>query len=198
MFINIYSQKHTRVAATEWILQNIPHGSTIALEHWDDGMPLTGGENYQHIELTLYDQPDDEKKWAILNEKLRQADYIIIASNRLYVPLQKLSDCNPEPEQVRFRVIPYRPPWVVWYRDKKYKSCYPKTAEYYRKLFSNSLVIPSERSESRNLFKKVAEFSAYPRLCFMFQVSCFTINDQTADESFTVYDHPKIIIFQKF
>lgn len=160
MFINIYSQKHTRIAATEWILQNIPKDSTIALEHWDDGLPLTGGENYKHVELTLYDQPDDNAKWEKQNRTLNQADYIIIASNRLYIPLQKLTDC------------------------KKYKSCYPKTAEYYRKLFNGELE-----------FKKVAEFSVYPKISINnYQL---TINDDSADESFTVYDHPKIFIFKK-
>ena len=185
MFLNIYSQKHSRIAATEWILQNIPKGSTIALEHWDDGLPLTGGENYRHVELTLYDQPDDDNKWFKLNEKLRQADYIIIASNRLYVPLQKLTDC------------------------RKYKSCYPKTAEYYRRLFNNqNVILASEeraRPESNNdsgqagmtevRFKKVAEFTVYPQLSINnYQL---TINDDSADESFTVYDHPKIMIFKK-
>ena len=188
MFLNIYSQKHSRIAATEWILKNIPKGSTIALEHWDDGLPLIGGENYNQVELALYGQPDDETKWVEMGQKLKQSDYIVIASNRLYVPLQKLTDCS------------------------KYKSCYPKTAEYYRKLFSNSLVIPSDpefiEGESRNLFKKVAEFSSYPKL----EIACsvkfcknffggnwkLEIRDDVADESFTVYDHPKIFIFKKF
>ena len=185
MFLNIYSQKHTRIAATEWILKNIPKDSTIALEHWDDGLPLTGGENYNHVELTLYDQPDDDKKWLALTEKLKVSDYIIIASNRLYVPLQKLADCE------------------------KYKSCYPKTAEYYRKLFAGeNVILASEertRPESNNdpdlvgmtevKFRKVAEFSVYPKISINnYQL---TINDDSADESFTVYDHPKIMIFKK-
>jgi len=164
MFVNIYSQPNTRISATDWIIKNIPAGSTLAIEHWDDGLPLYGGENYKFEELTLYDQPDDEAKWQILNEKLKKTDYIIIASNRLYVPLQKLSDC------------------------KKYKSCYPKTAEYYQKLFNNQLS-----------FKKVAEFSSYPQLKIGPPAGGwkFEINDDSADESFTVYDHPKIIIFKK-
>jgi hypothetical protein len=160
MFINIYSFPHTRISATDWVLKNIPIRSTIAIEHWDDRIPIYGGENYNFVELTLYDQPDDEKKWQILNEKLQKSDYIILASNRLYVPLQKLSDC------------------------KKYKSCYPITAEYYQKLFNNQLH-----------FKKVAEFSVYPG--FQILNFKFKINDNSADESFTVYDHPKIIIFRK-
>jgi len=160
MFVNIYSQTHTRIAATEWILKNIPKGATIAIEHWDDGLPLQGSEAYLFESMTLYDLPDDESKWQKLNEKLKKTDYIIIASNRLYVPLQRLSDCQ------------------------KYLVCYPKTAEYYRKLFSNNLS-----------FTKVAEFSSYPHL----QIGKWRweIKDDSADESFTVYDHPKILIFKK-
>lgn len=160
LFINIYLQPHTRLTATEWILKNIPTGSNLAIEHWDDRLPLYGGEKYNFVELTLYDLPDDKNKWKLLNEKLNLADYIIIASNRLYVPLQKLKDCQ------------------------KYKVCYPKTADYYQKLFEGKLG-----------FKKVAEFIVYPKISiFNFQ---FLINDQSADESFTVYDHPKIMIFKK-
>ncbi|EKE14562.1 MAG: glycosyl transferase family 39 [uncultured bacterium] len=155
-FINIYNQKHSRITATEWILKNIPANSTIAFEHWDDRVPLFGGENYNYVEMTLYDLPDDQKKWSILNDKLKQADYIVIASNRLYVPLQKLADCQ------------------------KYKVCYLKTAEYYRELFNGKLG-----------FKKTAEFSVYPKL------GNWQIKDDGADESFTVYDHPKILIFKK-
>ncbi|MFA6081523.1 MAG: glycosyltransferase family 39 protein [Patescibacteria group bacterium] len=160
MFLNIYSFPHTRISATDWILKNIPEGSTLAVEHWDDRVPTYGGEKYQYQELTLYDQPDDENKWEIIDQKLQKSDYIIIASNRLYVPLQKLTDC------------------------KKYKVCYLKTAEYYQKLFSNKLH-----------FKKVAEFSSYPN--FQFLNFKFQISDDSADESFTVYDHPKILIFKK-
>ena len=159
MFINIYSQKHTRIAATEWILKNISPGSTLAVEHWDDRLPLFGGENYNFEELQLYNIPDDDLKWTFINQQLDKADYIIIASNRLYIPLQKLANCQ------------------------RYKLCYPKTAQYYRKLFNNQLG-----------FKKVAEFAVYPKL----EIGDWKleINDQNADESFTVYDHPKVILFK--
>ena len=165
MFVNIYSQQHTRIAATEWINKNIPAGSYVATEHWDDGMPLTGGEKFNRIELPLYERPDDKRKWdELITPRLKQAEYIIIASNRLYVPLQKLADCN------------------------KYTSCYPITAKYYKDLFAGQLG-----------FKQIAEFAAYPSLPLITQLLNYpiTINDQSADESFTVYDHPKIIIFKK-
>src|SRR3989338_10573252 len=78
MFINIYSFPHTRISATDWILRNIPKGSTLAVEHWDDRLPLYQGENYKFKELTFYEQPDDKIKWQILNEKLEKTDYIVI------------------------------------------------------------------------------------------------------------------------
>lgn len=151
-FMNIYSQTHTRISATQWILKNVPVGSTLAVEHWDDRLPVFNGEDYKYEELTLYDQPDDEVKWKILDEKLRRADYIIIASNRLSVPLPKLANCS------------------------KYLRCFPKTNKYYKKLFNDKLS-----------FRKAAEFSVSPLF----------LNDQSADESFTVYDHPKIVIFKR-
>lgn len=159
-FLNIYTQQHTRLVASDWINSHIPAGSALALEHWDDGLPVRGGERYKLLELTLYDQPDNDLKWQKQDSVLDQADYLIIASNRLYTPLQKLSDC------------------------KKYKSCYPKTADYYHELFAGKLP-----------FKKVAEFTAYPGL----KLGKFSLilPDDTADESFTVYDHPKIMIFKK-
>ncbi len=159
-FLNIYSHPHTRISSSEWINQNVAAGSTLAVEHWDDRLPLFAQEKYNFVELTLYDQPDDANKWQVMEQKLKSADYIILASNRLFVPLQKLADCN------------------------KYKVCYPETARYYRQLFDGSLG-----------FGKVAEFVVYPSL----QIGSWKwqINDQTSDESFTVYDHPKVIIFKK-
>lgn len=160
MFINIYTFPHTRISASDWILKNIPKGSTLGVEHWDDRLPILGSENYFFEELTIYEQPDDKIKWQMLNEKLKKTDYIIIASNRLYIPLSKLSDC------------------------KKYRSCYPETAKYYQKLFGEKLT-----------FRKIVEFSDYPRI----EIGKWKleINDDSADESFTVYDHPKIIIFKR-
>lgn len=63
---------------------------------------------------------------------------------------------------------------------------YPKMSKFYADLFSNRLN-----------FKKVAEFTSYPKLCLMASDLCLVINDDWADESFTVYDHPKVMIFKK-
>ena len=58
------------------------------------------------------------------------------------------------------------------------KERYPQTNHYYQLLFSNKLG-----------FEKIAEFTSCPTL-FGFQII-----DDNAEESFTVYDHPKVTIY---
>lgn len=158
-FIQIYGSAHSRVIATNWILSTIPQGSTIATEHWDDSLPLTSGGEYNYVEIPMY-EPDTKEKWNTIQARLSQADYLILSSNRLYTPLQKLTDCNKLPEG----------------------RCYTKSAEFYKNLFSGG-----------TNFKKIADFTDYPTIPFL----NIPINDQSADESFTVYDHPKVMIFKK-
>ncbi len=158
-FMHIYTRPNTRVEATTWILNNIQSGKILAQEHWDDPVPMSVGNKYRYVVLPLYD-PDTPEKWQSINLTLSQTDYIIIASNRLYTPLQKLTNCQSLPPG----------------------KCYTRTAEYYRDLFSGALG-----------FKKVAEFTNYPTV----PIFNIPINDQWADESFTVLDHPKIMIFQR-
>ncbi|HZE87158.1 MAG TPA: glycosyltransferase family 39 protein [Methylomirabilota bacterium] len=159
-FMHIYSKPNTRVSASFWIHQNIPVGKTLTVEHWDDQLPLTDSQEYQTQTLALYD-PDTDLKWQIINKQLEQTDDIIIASNRLYTPLQKLTNCTKLPPD----------------------RCYQRTALYYQSLFSGKLG-----------FQKVAEFTDYPVIPFL----NIPINDQWADESFTVYDHPRVMIFKKY
>ncbi len=158
--VQIYSTPNTRIQATEWIKAHISPGATLAVEHWDDRVPIYDGGLYQYVEMTLYELPDNTYKWQLLNDKLQSADYIILASNRLYVPLQRLNNCS------------------------KYDVCYPLTATYYQELFAG-----------RRGFTKVAEFTSYPRM--RIGTRMLQLVDDEADESFTVYDHPKIMIFKK-
>jgi hypothetical protein len=63
---------------------------------------------------------------------------------------------------------------------------YPKTSRYYEALFEGSLG-----------FEKVAEFTSYPCFPPFGKKHWFCLNDSSAEEAFTVYDHPKVIIFKK-
>ena len=44
-------------AASQWIVRNVPEGSVILKEHWDEGLPRLGGYSYNtpELELTVYD-----------------------------------------------------------------------------------------------------------------------------------------------
>lgn len=158
-FLSIYTKPNTRIIATQWIHQYIPEGATLAIEHWDDALPLTEQQRYTILTLPLYD-PDTADKWQRINSQIDQTEYIILASNRLYTPLMKLTDCPRLPID----------------------RCYKQTAQYYQQLFDGTLG-----------FQKVADIFRYPTIPF----TSITIPDQSADESFTVYDHPRIMIFRK-
>lgn len=61
---------------------------------------------------------------------------------------------------------------------------YPKMSAFYKDLFEGKLS-----------YKKIAEFTSYPSLAYLEIPLKFP--DDFAEEQFTVFDHPKVIIFQK-
>ncbi|MFB0545345.1 MAG: DUF2298 domain-containing protein, partial [Anaerolineae bacterium] len=156
-FVTVYSRTHTWIEASRWIYDQVPDGSVIAVEHWDDQLPKSlpepgynsGAHRYQYLTLPLFED-DNRAKYDLIINILRQADYIILASNRLYRSIPRL---------------PQR---------------YPLTTRYYELLFAGELGFKLERA-----------FTSYPHLLGL------TFVDDEADESFTVYDHPKPIVFKK-
>ncbi|MGC4189965.1 MAG: DUF2298 domain-containing protein [Thermomicrobiales bacterium] len=85
-FTNIYLKPLTRVEASEWIYENVPAGSTITGEYWDDGLPLCipneDCSQYTGIELYPYAE-DDVNKLTTLIGGLNRADYVVLSSRRL-------------------------------------------------------------------------------------------------------------------
>lgn len=154
-FTSIYTRTITRVEASRWIYANVPRGSVLANEHWDDSLPLRIDGNdgfydwYTGITMNNYD-PYSPEKLTMIVDNLTQADYVILSSNRLYGSIPRM---------------PLR---------------YPVATRYYHLLFAEQLG-----------FHKVAEFTSYP------QLFGYELPDQEADESFSVYDHPKVTIYQK-
>ncbi len=157
--------------------------SVIANEHWDDGLPvrLDGkdpfGGWYRGLssspsgQMNLYDNDDAFKRESLL-AWLDEADYIVLSSNRLYGSIPRL---------------PKR---------------YPLTTAYYQALFAEELG-----------FRLAAEFVSYPSLgpCqFPDQEQPFPVPTPRytnalpcdipyppAEEAFSVYDHPTVLIFEK-
>ena len=76
--------------------------------------------------------------------------------------------------------------WIAITSNRAYGSVtrvpdvFPMTREYYRSLFAGRLG-----------FRKAADFVSYPSL------GPLRFPDDTAEETFTVYDHPRVLLFQK-
>jgi len=173
----IYLRPATRVAASRWVYGHVPAGSILANEHWDWGLPLpVDGHNpfnglYTGFEMANYDADTHEKR-AQLYSWLDRADYIFLSSNRLYASISRL------PER------------------------YPLTTAYYRALFAGDLG-----------FELVADYTSYPaigpfrfpdqEIPYPLQPAAYTAQPQwqlplpPAEEAFSVYDHPRVLIFKK-
>ncbi len=152
-FTSIYRRPHTRVTASQWIYRHVPPGRTLAIEHWDDGLPLDldqrSHRDYATVTLANYDDDTPAKLERLLAD-LDRTDYLIVSSNRLVDSIPRL---------------PMR---------------YPMTTRYYQALASGTLG-----------FTRAAEFTSYP------QLGSLRIPDQSAEEAFSVYDHPRVQIFRK-
>jgi len=175
---SIYLRPHTRLAASRWIYDHVPPGTTVANEHWDWGLPLgvdghdPFGGMYSGLEMQNYNEDTPEKRSQLFGW-LDETDYIFLASNRLYASISRL---------------PAR---------------YPLTTEYYRALFAGELG-----------FELAADFTSYPAIGpFQFpdqenpfplmeaeythQAGRIVVHLPPAEEAFSVYDHPRVLIFRK-
>lgn len=159
-------------------------GSRIINEtSWDMGLPFSvdgrSGFNglYTGINQELY-WPDDEDrndneipdKLERIARSLSEGDFLAIATNRQYGTITRAP------------------------------SRYPLTTAYYRALLGchwpDEVLECAARAQLGNVrgelgFELVAVYQSNP------QIAGFEINDQLAEEAFTVYDHPKVLIFSK-
>lgn len=91
-YMHIYATPNTRIAASDWIYQQIPittngHQTVLTHEVWDDGLPLDRGQlqvawtpgRYAYVDLPIYDD-DSPQKQQVLIQDLQRADYVVEAS----------------------------------------------------------------------------------------------------------------------
>lgn len=146
---------------------------------WDDAIPLgISGYGPFGYETGLYgDNRNLEIYWNDNQEKLQRfyttldlSDVIVITSNR------------------------------QWGTTVRVPERYPLTTAYYRSLMgcpAEEDILKCYASAKPGMysgqlgFELTAVFESDPNL------GNFKINDQLAEEAFTVYDHPKVLIFQK-
>ena len=148
---------------------------------WDDGLPLRmdgydgfGGLYQGGLNFEIYwdDNPD---KLARFTNTLDQGEYIFMSSNRQWATITRV------PERYPLSITFYRhligcPPEkdIIW--------CY-------------NVAKPGDFQGDLG-YDLVKVFESYPSLLIP-GIGSWAINDQFAEEAFTVYDHPKVLIFHK-
>lgn len=94
-FHNIYSGPTPLVAATDWISKNVPRGSTIGSEHWDNSLPIgSAAQPYKLATVPVF-EPDDETKLRELYDPLSTSDYYALSSPRAWNTIGRLPDRYP-------------------------------------------------------------------------------------------------------
>ncbi len=157
-------------------LLSVSGAAPIHETSWDDGLPLRmdgydayGGIYQGELNFEMY-WDDNEEKLERFIGNLDRGDYIFITSNRQWATTTR---------------VPER---------------YPLTTAFYRALIG----CPPERDviwcynvaepgmfQGQFGYELVKTFSSYP------EIFGYSINTQFAEEAFTVYDAPKVLIFKK-
>ena len=171
-YVSIYSERHTAVRASEWIDENVRGPNTILKEHWEESLPELYAYNVR--ELKLYD-PDSPQKTLEIAASLASADYLVFYSNRLYGTIPRLAERYPVSERYYDVLFSGR----LGYRLVHVETAYPE-------LFGVSFV--------DDTFERPGVVE--PEALNDFRQSALSLRLGAADESFTVYDHPKVLILR--
>lgn len=166
-FTRIYTQPHSRVIAARWVLEHVPPGARIASEAWDDALPLA---------------VDGGDPWRTTYQGITTTPY---AEDE---PSKYFGSYNADTNEFTPGLLDQleQADYITLTSNRVYDSTsrlpmrYPALRRYYHHLFTGELG-----------FELVADITSYPRLFG------FPIPDQGAEEAFTVYDHPRVLIFKK-
>ena len=181
-FLNVYRQTHPWIQASLWLCARLDEDTTVLVEYWDDPLPAAlapdkGGCAQKVAFYTMdFHAPDDEAKLELLLDGIEASEYIAISSQRLYATLPRLTG--------RF----------------------PLSTRYYQQLFAERLgfrlvaapaVYPQWAGWTLLDNPRAGLGLATPPLLAAGRPSGWVWDLGRADESFTVYDHPQPLIFQK-
>lgn len=193
-YFSIYLQSDIRFQASDWIYQNIPENSYILSETANVvDLPIISPKskiknqksnrinkekitNYQMISFDFYNLDNNPSLQEELTQHLKKADYIIVPSRRIFA---NYTCYWPDENENIFDKIVYEKD-----RCDNLKKEFPILNEYYKKLFNEELG-----------FKLVKKFSVFPFNLDNKFLEFF--NDERAEETLTVFDHPTVRIYKK-
>ena len=172
-YTGIYSRPHPAVEASAWVeAKELPPGTVVLREHWDDSIPHLW--QYDVRELPMYN-PDGPQKTEHLARELAEGDYMVLYSSRLYGSIARLPDR------------------------------YPASSRYYDLLFAGDLGYELVHFEANHPslpgVALVNDTFSRPGLPAPAPVAAHrpafaTFNLGHADDSFVVFDHPLVMVFE--
>lgn len=175
-YMHVYRFPHPWLDSSGWIYKNIPFGSKIYNEAWGDGLP---------VDLNPRQDPRLDKS---MNPGLYQLQdltpYELHGFPTDESPVKKNYYATMIP-QADYIAISSKKLWYTLtdetpeFRPHGFNS-YPVTSRYYRALWAGLLG-----------YKMLHEFHNFPSLFG------WSHPDDMAEESFSVYDHPRVYIFKK-
>lgn len=175
-FAAMYAVPHPADRASAWLNANAPEGSLMLKEHWEEG--LRNLERHHHRELPMYDA-DTPEKIAQVATDMAEGDYLLFYSSRLFGTIPRLPDDYPIP--------------------------YTMSRDFYPLLFSGELGYALVHVEQRypSLFGVSLVNDVYGRAGLTppagldaYAPGGLRVPMGFADESFSVYDHPQVLLFQ--
>ena len=172
-FQSVYSNTHPAVAASSWINEQVPGGSSIVSDnHWDEFIPELYG--YEVWQFPAY-EPDGVAKMAELGDRLSNADYLVFYSQRPYVSVAS------DPERFPLSVEYYRQLFggELGYRVEKKFTSYPTFLGV---------------SIAHDAFGRTG--LPRPEISPEANSSALELNWGYADDNVVGYDHPTVLLFR--
>ena len=168
-YLSVYQNPDVRFEASQWVYRNIPAGSKILSETANVvDIPIQPPPSALKTPPSILNRPSPSYQLASFNF------YDLDENPTLPVQLDQLI------EDADYIFIPSRRIFM-----NHSSAEYPLLRRYYKDL-----------SSGKSGFKKIAEFSSYPRIK-MFGKIIFESLDENAEETWSVFDHPVIRIYKK-
>lgn len=175
-YLNIYRVGDPRVQASRWIHENIPAGTTVAVDNSRTTPPLG----------TIFTQPDFNENYVLClgdDECVKENHYVIKVIMFRNYATHKLNPPERFREYIAERLAGAE--WLIMGEEfseqyRKRPDAYPAVVQFYQDL-----------ADGKTAFREERVFRARPSL-FGFEWS-----DDRAELSFRMFDHPRIRIYRR-
>lgn len=90
-FVNgVYNADNARLAAGDWMVENLPPDAVVSQQAWDDGLPWGVPSTFGRVTLEPFSfGGDSPERIELLIDGLDQVDYVIETSNKFYDALPR-------------------------------------------------------------------------------------------------------------